>query len=101
MISKKAVLPRMGSQRAIPLADIPKISPQRPKSSSFGTIVYHFVIPNSKRTDWLRIESQIMKGEVTWMWRLYHVLTTYLIICVSLLSKVACEMTAKHQKRPM
>lgn len=29
MISKKAVLPRMGSQRAIPLADIPKISPQR------------------------------------------------------------------------
>ena len=40
-----------------------------------------------------------MKGEVTWMWRLYHVLTTYLIICVSLPSKVACEMTAKHQKR--
>jgi len=29
MISKEAVLPRMGSQRAIPLADIPKISPQR------------------------------------------------------------------------
>jgi hypothetical protein len=29
MISKKAVLPRMGSQRAIPLADILKISPQR------------------------------------------------------------------------
>ena len=28
-----------------------------------------------------------MKGEVTWMWRLYHVLTTYLIICVSLPSK--------------
>ena len=55
--------------------------------------------PNSKRTDWLRIESQIMKGVVTWMWRLYHALTTYLIICVSLPSKVACEMTAKHQKR--
>ena len=29
IISKKAVLPRMGSQKAIPLADIPKISPQR------------------------------------------------------------------------
>ena len=71
----------------------------RPKSSSFGTVVYHFVIPNSKRTNWLRIESQIMKGEVNWMWRLYHVLTTYLIICVALPSKVACEMTAKHQKR--
>ena len=28
------------------------------------------------------------------MWRLYHVLTTYLIICVSLPSKVACEMTS-------
>jgi hypothetical protein len=29
MISKKTVLPKMGSQRAIPLEDIPKISPQR------------------------------------------------------------------------
>ena len=29
MISKKAVLPMVGSQRAIPLADIPTISPQR------------------------------------------------------------------------
>jgi hypothetical protein len=29
MISKKAVFPRMCSKRAIPLADIPKISPQR------------------------------------------------------------------------
>ena len=29
MIYKKAVFPRMGSRRAIPLADIPKISPQR------------------------------------------------------------------------
>jgi hypothetical protein len=28
MISKEAVLPRMGSKRATPLADIPKISPQ-------------------------------------------------------------------------
>ena len=29
MISKNAILPRMGSQRAIPRADITKISPQR------------------------------------------------------------------------
>jgi hypothetical protein len=54
VISKKAVLPRMGSQRAIPLADIPKISPQR-QFTRVERVRYSFLPwcpPHSKFPSW-------------------------------------------------
>lgn len=57
MISKKAVLPRMGSQRAIPLADIPKISPQR-KFTHVDRVRYSFLTwcpPHSKFPSWYHL----------------------------------------------
>ena len=57
MISKKAVLPRMGSQRAIPLADIPKISPQR-QFTNVDRVRYSFLPwypPHSKFPSWYHL----------------------------------------------
>ena len=57
MISKKAVLPRMGSQRAIPLEVIPKISPQR-QFTHVERVKYSFLPwcpPHSKFPSWCHL----------------------------------------------
>ena len=54
---QKAVLPRKGSQRAIPLADIPKISPQR-QFTNVDRVRYSFLPwcpPHSKFPSWYHL----------------------------------------------